>query len=141
MIQYFSEDIDFSLPDATLTSEWLLRIIHANHRAVAEINYIFCSDSYLLALNQQHLDHHDYTDILTFPYHDDSNAAPFFADIYISLDRVKDNAAKFHDTFERELRRVMVHGVFHLLGYNDQEEEEKTRMRKLEQEALILWER
>ncbi|MEL6847356.1 MAG: rRNA maturation RNase YbeY, partial [Bacteroidota bacterium] len=102
---------------------------------LAGINYIFCSDPYLLALNRTHLDHDYFTDILTFPYHE-PGAIALAADIYISIDRVGENADSFHTGFDNELHRVMIHGLLHLMGYDDHDEAERQAMRQAEEKAL-----
>ena len=101
-----------------------------------EINYIFCSRLYLLNLNQTYLNHHDHTDILTF----DQSTTPgtVSGDIYISVDQVRDNAKQYAVSFQQELKRVMVHGILHLLGYNDKTPEEQKEMRKKEEAYLSL---
>lgn len=127
----FAEEIEFTLPQEADVLAWLSQVLDTAGCAESEISYIFCSDEYLLALNQQHLEHNYYTDILTFPYAED----PLMADVFISIDRVKENAEVYHTSFEDELHRVMVHGVLHLLGLDDHGEQEQ-EMRKAEDKAL-----
>ena len=105
-------------------------------KKLAEINIIFCSDDYLLEINQQYLNHSTLTDIVTFDHGDDSDGLS--GDIFISIDRVKENAPKFNIDFETELHRVMIHGVLHLAGYSDKSERQKTVMRKREDAYLSL---
>lgn len=135
---FYSQGIDFSHPRPSEVAQWLQEIIHQHGQQVEEITFIFCDDAFLLQLNRQHLQHDYYTDILTFPLTESGSGVPLSADIYISIDRVKENAKDFDTPFFDELHRVMVHGVLHLLGYNDHEEEEKEKMRKKENEALKL---
>ncbi|MEZ4686576.1 MAG: rRNA maturation RNase YbeY [Bacteroidia bacterium] len=131
-ISFYSEETDFEYLHGKVAGIWLESIARDHQFAIGEINYIFCSDDYLLALNRTHLDHDYYTDILTFPY----QQKPIISDIYISVDRVKENA-ETHDTdFEKELHRVMVHGLLHLLGYDDHSEEDVLEMRKAEDLAI-----
>jgi rRNA maturation RNase YbeY len=100
------------------------------------LDYIFCDDEYLLKINQDYLDHDTYTDIITFPYGDLNVIA---GDIFISVERVKENAVNFRVDFELELKRVMAHGVLHLLGYGDKSEEEVLQMRLKEDEKIKLF--
>lgn len=134
-INFFPDDVAFELPDPDRTIAWILRIMLENGYQVEELNYVFCSDEKLLAMNQQYLDHNYFTDILTFPYHE-ADAKQIYADIHISIDRVKENAATYNSSFLDELDRVMIHGVLHLMGYRDDAEEAKANMRRLETEAL-----
>ena len=109
---------------------------------MGELNYIFCSDPYLLAINQQFLDHDYFTDIITFDNSDDffqeTGRKGVSADIYISVDTVKANGAAYGEGFERELHRVIVHGLLHLVGYDDVSEWKQRRMRAAENRALKL---
>ena len=102
---------------------------------LTQVCYIFCSDEYLYNLNQEYLNHDTYTDIITFPY---SEPPLVEGDIFISIDRVKENASQFGAPFEQELHRVMIHGVLHLCGYSDKSPDEEALMRKKEDEALQL---
>lgn len=142
MIRYFTEDTTFSLKGKRLISKWLRQIAQDNGHAVGELNYIFCSDPYLLAINQQFLDHDYYTDIITFDNSDDffqeTGRKGVSADIYISIDTVKANGAAYGEGFERELHRVIVHGLLHLVGYDDVSEWKQRRMRAAENRALKL---
>ncbi|MEL6843389.1 MAG: rRNA maturation RNase YbeY [Bacteroidota bacterium] len=134
MIQFHSEAIDFALPQEEAIGQWLKQIAQEKESAILELNYIFCSDDYLLELNRQYLQHDYYTDILTFPYkHPEQDG--LWSDIYISVDRVRDNAKTFEADFTDELHRVMAHGLLHLLGYDDHGDA-APMMR--EQEALAL---
>ncbi|WP_425389674.1 rRNA maturation RNase YbeY [Ekhidna sp.] len=135
-IHYFSEDIDFSLSNSSEQSDWISSIIINHNYDLQELNYIFCSDEYLLAINKEHLDHDYYTDIITFDNSD--KAGVIESDIFISVDRVKENASNQNTTFKEELNRVMIHGVLHLLGFGDKSEEEKKVMREKEDACLSL---
>lgn len=137
-IQFISEQIDFQLNKPDGYSIWLDTVFKRYGREYSDIQFIFCSDEYLLGLNKKYLGHDTYTDIITFPNHDDDQ--PILADIFISIDRVKDNAAHLGLSFMEELKRVMVHGVLHLAGFNDKTEGEKLQMRKLESEFIGLFE-
>jgi rRNA maturation RNase YbeY len=136
-IQFYSEGIDFQLTREDAVRDWILSVVSGYQQQIYSLSYIFCSDDYLLELNRTHLDHDYLTDILTFPY-----AAPeegdLFSDIYISIDRVQENAQNFQADFSDELHRVMIHGVLHLLGFDDHGEAAQAQMRELEAQALKL---
>jgi len=128
MLTFHTEDIDFELENAEKIKQWILQTIKDEGGTLSFINYIFCSDTYLYRINVEYLDHDTYTDIITFPYSDET----IESDIFISIDRVRENAKTFNVNFERELHRVMIHGVLHLLGYGDKTEEEQQTMRARE---------
>ncbi len=130
------EDVDFTLPESAKTLSWIKEIIESKKFELEELNYIFCSDEHLLKINQQYLDHDYFTDIITFDNSDKPNTIE--GDVFISIDRVNDNANTHRQTFNNELYRVMAHGVLHLLGANDKTESEKMEMRKLEDHYLAL---
>lgn len=135
-IYFFCEDISFRPPSLKSTRSWLNNVASAEDRIIGGLNYIFCSDPYLLKINQDYLGHDSLTDIVTF---DNAEAGDVIeGDIYISVDRVKDNADIFKVSFERELHRVMVHGVLHLMGYQDKTARQKATMRKKESDYLSL---
>jgi rRNA maturation RNase YbeY len=136
-INFFSEDIDFSLPHPRKTSKWISSAIGREKKKLKELNYIFCSDQHLLAINKQYLDHHTLTDIITFDNRENPKAA-IEGDIFISVDRVKENASKFNTDFIEELHRVLIHGVLHLIGYSDKSKQQKMEMRKKEDAYLSL---
>lgn len=125
-IQFFSEGIPFTLKFKTATRNWLNEVVREEEKRSWYINFIFCSDEYLFDLNRTYLQHDTLTDILTFPYLDDPGVIS--GDIFISIERVKENAELFLQDFERELRRVMVHGVLHLIGYSDHGKKKKELM-------------
>jgi len=135
-IHFFSEKIDFSLSDPKKTKQWLIESVSALNKILHEINYIFTSDDNILNINVIYLKHNTYTDIITFDNseHDEE----LEGDIFISVDRVKENAKAFNESFDRELHRVMIHGILHLAGYDDKSDEEKMVMRKLENHYLDL---
>lgn len=136
MIRYFTEDIDFSLPQKALTKRWLQEVAAREGRRIGNINIIFCSDAYLLDINRKFLSHDYYTDIITF---DDCEGTTLNGDLFISIDTVRANADEYAEgRFCEELNRVMVHGILHLIGYDDHTEEERKVMRKKENEALSL---
>ena len=135
-IHFFYEEVDFHISNPEKISNWVHSIIHSYEFLLEEINYIFCTDDYLLDINRQHLNHNYYTDIITFDNSEKENTIE--SDIFISIDRVKENANDQSVTMIEELHRVMIHGILHLLGYGDKTEEEKTLMRKKEDACLSL---
>lgn len=135
-ILFHQEDTDFELPTADVHAQWIQRLIQAEKASLSQLNFIFCSDEALLKINIEYLNHDTYTDIITFPY---AKPPDIEGDIFISIDRVRENATHFGNSFEEELRRVMSHGVLHLCGYGDKTAEEKKQMRKKEAEAMQLF--
>jgi len=136
-INYFSEDKE--VPSiANQTDNWLKEIAKSHQKNILEINYIFCSDDYLLNVNREYLNHDYYTDIITFDNSEDSENIE--SDIFISLDRVEENATELQKTFENELLRVMSHGLLHLCGFKDKSDADAAIMREQEDSSLILWE-
>ena len=136
LIEFVSEDVDFTLPNQEPVAAWLMGIIQSHHFQLENLTYIFCSDEYLLEINQEYLDHDTYTDIITFNNADEPEIIE--SDIFISIDRVKENAANLNIPFLDELHRVMAHGVLHLLGYDDKDPELKQLMRTAEDNCLSL---
>lgn len=132
IVTFTSEQIDFQLDKVESVTNWLLNIAKAELRTVAQLEYIFCSDNYLLEVNKQYLDHDYFTDIITFPLQD----SPLEATIMISIERVRENAKIYKATFSNELHRVLVHGLLHLLDYKDSTNEEKKQMRTKENDCL-----
>lgn len=135
-IHYFNEKVNFQLSNENDTSEWVAQIIHNHNKVIEEINYIFCSDDYLLEINEQHLNHDYYTDIITFDNSEEENQIA--SDIFISIDRIRENASSQSVSFENELHRVMIHGILHLLGFGDKTPSEKKVMREKEDACLSL---
>jgi rRNA maturation RNase YbeY len=135
-ILFFEEDIKFSLPEKNKKKKWLKEIANLEGFKIGELNYIFCSDEYLYQINVDYLNHKTYTDIITF---DNSEKEKLIeGDIFVSVDRIKDNAIKENVPFEKELSRVMSHGVLHLMGYKDKKEEDIISMRNMENKAITL---
>ena len=128
MIAYNSET-DFNLQNDVLISNWIIQTIENENFKLGEINYIFCSDDYLLEKNIQFLNHDTLTDIISFDY---TMGKLISGDIFISTDRVKENAQKFGVSFSNELHRVMIHGILHFCKYKDKTSEEKEQMRSKE---------
>lgn len=132
---FFTKDISFSLDNQKSIENWILLSISTEDKSVGEITYIFCSDDYLYQMNLEHLNHDTYTDIITFNYCENSIIS---GDIFISIDRVKENANTFNTTFQNELHRVIIHGILHLVGFNDKTIEDKALMRSKEDFYLSL---
>lgn len=128
MINFFSELV-FDLKNQSVLSLWLEQTIFEEKLTLGDISYIFCDDAYLLKMNQKYLDHDTFTDIITFDYTIDNQV---FGDVFISIERVEENAKDYQTDFENELHRVMVHGVLHLCGYKDKTEDETQEMRAKE---------
>jgi len=128
-ISFDSEDISFVLENQDVFFDWVHNAIVNEGKIVGEISYIFCSDAYLLKINVDHLQHDTFTDIITFNYCEDNLIS---SDIFISIDRVLENSKLFNTSFHNELRRVMIHGVLHLVGYDDKTDDEKVLMRSRE---------
>ncbi len=137
VINYFFEDIDFSLKSQRKISKWISKVVAMEDKEILGLNYIFCSDQYLLELNQQYLQHQTFTDIITFDHSEDNNMLE--GDIFISIDRVIENAKNFDVTFEHELKRVIIHGVLHLIGYKDKSKTDQKIIREKENNYLNLW--
>ena len=135
-IHFFTEDTGFVLKQKMILRRWITLTIEENHKKLQAINYIFTSDKYLLKINKEYLGHDTLTDIITFDQSYDS--CLLVADIYISVDRVKDNSKNFNNSFTDELHRVMIHGILHLLGFSDKRKSEKKEMRKRENHYLAL---
>lgn len=135
-IVFASENTDFQLNNEEKFARWIKFLIQNNQKIVGEINYIFCSDDFLHKLNVEHLNHDTFTDIITFDY---TKSAIISGDLFISIDRVKENSDTFNVEFQNEIKRVMAHGILHLLGFNDKSEEDIIEMRTKEEEAIALF--
>lgn len=129
-IQFFEEDIQFKLKHKTQVRQWLKDTIEAEEYKLKELNYIFCSDAYLIEINKQYLNHDTYTDIVTFDNSEDEGI--IVGDIFISVERTRENAAKFGVTETDELHRVIIHGALHLVGYGDKKPADKKIMTQKE---------
>jgi probable rRNA maturation factor len=132
----FNYETDFSLENENLYADWISRIILSENKKEGDINYIFCDDEYLHKINLQYLDHDDLTDIISFDY---SVGNELHGDIFISIERVKENAEDFNVSFDDELKRVMAHGVLHYAGYKDKSEDDSDLMRNKEEEKMTLF--
>ncbi|WP_075348777.1 rRNA maturation RNase YbeY [Algoriphagus marinus] len=136
-INFFSEDTSFQVKQKLKRKEWLKEITSLESYKILDLNYIFCSDEYLHKINLQYLDHDTYTDIITFD--NSEHIGKIEGDIYISIDRVKENAKDHKVDQETELSRVLSHGLFHLLGYKDKTSSESKKMREKEEFAISLY--
>lgn len=135
-IEFFYEETDFVLNQPEDIQPWILKIIKLEGFQLESLNYIFCSDEYLHKMNQEYLNHDTYTDIITFDNSESEKTID--SDIFISVDRVTENSKSQSTIFEEELCRVMIHGVLHLMGWNDKTESLKIEMRKKEDACLSL---
>ena len=135
-IHFFNEDITYNLKYKTSLRQWLTDTMQTEGYKLKELTYIFCSDSYLLQINRQYLNHNTYTDIITFDNSDIEKV--IIGDIFISIERVRENAAKYNITETEELHRVMIHGALHLLGYGDKSASDKKKMTSKEDFYLNL---
>lgn len=134
-IRFHYEDVSFRLKQAREVRNWINTCIHHHAKSTGELNFIFCSDDYLLDMNVRHLEHDYYTDILTFDYVEEEIIS---GDLYISIERVRDNAKGLNVLVNDELHRVMIHGVLHLLGFRDKTPNEAKEIRKQEDSSLTL---
>lgn len=132
----FNYETDFQLENESKYEDWIDSIIESEDKEPGEINYIFCDDDYLLEINKQYLDHDTLTDIISFDY---CIGDLISGDIFISIDRVKDNAQEYDVSFNNELLRVMSHGILHYCGYKDKTQEEQLLMRTKEQEKINMF--
>jgi rRNA maturation RNase YbeY len=132
----FNYELEFTLENESVIADWLSKVIISENKKEGDINYIFCDDDYLLEINQQYLDHDTLTDIISFDY---SVGNELHGDIFISIDRVRENAVEFNVSFEDELNRVMVHGVLHYCGFKDKTEEDEKAMRIKEDEKIKMF--
>lgn len=129
MIRYYSEDTNFEFKGKLLNNRWIKFVAESEVRKVGDINVIFCSDNYILDVNMKYLQHDYFTDIITFDYCEDDVLS---GDLFISIDSVKDNALFYGTDFPDELNRVIVHGILHLIGYDDHTDSEQKTMRSKE---------
>lgn len=132
----FNYECDFTLENKEAISTWLSAVIVSEKKKEGEINYIFCDDEYLHKINMEYLNHDTLTDIISFDY---SVGNELNGDIFISIERVQDNANDFNVSFEEELKRVIVHGVLHYCGYKDKDEESERLMRSKEDEKIAMF--
>ncbi|WP_298117683.1 rRNA maturation RNase YbeY [Flavobacterium sp.] len=132
----FNYETDFELPNEEQFSSWISNVILSESKKEGDINYIFCDDEYILEINKQYLQHDYYTDIISFDY---SVGNELHGDVFVSIDRVRENANDFNTTFEDELKRVIIHGVLHYCGYKDKSIEDEQLMRQKEDEKIKMF--
>jgi len=135
MISYFTEDTDFRFKGRALNNRWLRMVAESEIKRVGDLSIIFCSDNYILDVNMRYLQHDYFTDIITFDYCEENRLS---GDLFISVDSVRENALFYGTEFSDELNRVMVHGLLHLIGYDDHTEEEQKTMREKEDYYLSV---
>ena len=135
MISYFFEDTNFIFKGKALNNKWLRIVAESEIRRLGQISIIFCSDNYILDINQRYLQHDYFTDIITFDYCEGDRLS---GDLFISVDSVRENAIEYGSSFNDELNRVMVHGILHLIGYDDHTDEDIRQMRSKENYYLSL---
>lgn len=132
------ENLDFSFGNETEVRSWIKKVLKQEGKTLGNISYLFCTDDYLLNINRQFLKHDFYTDIITFDYSIKNRVE---GEIFISADRVKENAKTFKQGFQKELMRTVIHGILHLCGYKDKTPGDNKRMRMKEDEALAMFNR
>ncbi len=132
----FNYETEFTLENEQAFEDWLSRVIVSENKNEGEINYIFCDDEYLHKINLEYLNHDTLTDIISFDY---SMGNELNGDIFVSIERVKDNAADFNVLFDDELKRVVVHGILHYCGYKDKSEVDEALMRSKEDEKIAMF--
>lgn len=135
MVSYFFEETDFLLKGRVKNNKWLRLVAESEIRKLGDINIIFCSDNYILDINQRFLSHDYFTDIITFDYCEGDKLS---GDLFISVDSVKENSLQYGTEFNDELNRVMVHGILHLIGYDDHTKAQQKQMRQKEDYYLSL---
>lgn len=133
-INFFNEDITYRLRDKNWIREWIIEVVNSEGQQIGNLNFIFCSDKYLHELNVNYLEHDNHTDVITFDITDEEEVIS--GDIFISLERVRENAKIYGARISNEIHRVMIHGVLHLIGYQDNTEKEKAQIREFEDNHL-----
>ena len=133
---YFNYETDFELASEDQYANWISEVISSEQKKEGDINYIFCDDAFLLNINEQYLDHDTLTDIISFDY---TVGNELHGDIFISIERVRENALEFDVPFNEELKRVMSHGILHYCGFKDKTDEEAQKMREKEDEKIALF--
>lgn len=133
MIRFYQKETKFNLQYKAIVKKWIKGVVEASGKRVGDINIIFCDDESLLEINKQFLNHNYYTDIITFDYCEGVNIS---GELYISVDTVEANAKEYEVSFRDEMHRVIIHGILHLIGFDDHSEQQTAQMR--EQEDLAL---
>lgn len=137
MIIFFNEDVDFKFQGKNNFKAWLKKVADKEGFKIKDLNYIFCSDEYLHKINVDYLDHDTLTDIITFDNSEDESTIE--GDIFVSIERVKENSQTLNTVFEEEIKRVVIHGLLHLCGHDDHSIEEKVEMRRLESKYISIF--
>ncbi|UOX34907.1 rRNA maturation RNase YbeY [Flavobacterium sediminilitoris] len=132
----FNYETDFVLENESLYEGWINKVIISENKLLGELNYVFCDDDYLHKINVEYLNHDTLTDIISFDYTEGNIIS---GDVFVSIERVKDNATDFNVSFADELKRVMIHGILHYCGYKDKTSNEASIMRKKEEEKILLF--
>jgi rRNA maturation RNase YbeY len=132
----FNYETEFELPNENEIEKWLSKVIVSESKKEGDINYIFCDDEYLHEINVKYLDHDTLTDIISFDY---SIGNELHGDIFVSIERVADNAKDFNVSFDEELKRVLAHGILHFAGYKDKSEADELKMRSKEDEKIAMF--
>lgn len=132
----FNYETDFELDNEAVVEQWLSRVIESENKKEGEINYIFCDDDYLHKINMEYLQHDTLTDIISFDY---CVGSEINGDVFVSIERVKENALDFKVAFDEELKRVLVHGILHYCGYKDKSDDDEILMRAKEDEKILLF--
>lgn len=135
-ILFHNEDVKSPKIKKQLVKNWIKSVIASEGKQLGNVNYIFCSDEYLLQVNKQYLNHDYYTDIITFDYVDEGLIS---GDIFVSVDRIEENGKQYGSGFDAELRRILVHGILHLIGFGDKTPQEKKIMTGKEDQYLAIF--
>ena len=133
---HFNYETDFELSNEAVFASWISNVILSESKTEGEISYVFCDDDYLLKINNQYLNHDTLTDIISFDY---SVGNQINGDIFISIERVAENAIEFKTDFEEEMKRVMIHGILHYCGFRDKTDNDQTMMRQKEEEKMKMF--
>ena len=139
MISFFKENTTFDIKQKNKIKSWLKNVASGYGFSAGDLNYVFCDDEYLLQMNKQYLGHDYYTDIITFDSREDALSKRLDGDIFISVDTVRANGEEYGEGFEREIMRVIAHGLLHLIGFDDHTAAQQKKMREAENTALAQW--
>lgn len=139
MISFFKENTTFDIKQKNKIKSWLKNVASGYGFSAGELNYVFCDDEYLLQMNRQYLGHDYYTDIITFDSRENALSKRLDGDIFISVDTVRANGEEYGEGFEREMMRVIAHGLLHLIGFDDHTAAQQKKMREAENIALAQW--
>ncbi len=139
MISFFKENTTFDIKQKNKIKSWLKNVASGYGFSAGDLNYVFCDDEYLLQMNRQYLGHDYYTDIITFDSREDALSKRLDGDIFISVDTVRANGEEYGEGFEREIMRVIAHGLLHLIGFDDHTAAQQKKMREAENTALAQW--